>query len=131
MCSVRRHRESRPLAWSAQTCSANFVCRIPAEPCPAEGKTAESSGVRKSAGHPLNGVQGRQKEGVHNVHTLGFGFGCTGVGLVRIGDVFGGVAGFQGLAPGSSPTSGTVFPQVQSFLRCLLLTNLDALDLSV
>ena len=50
------------------------------------------------------------KEGVHNVHTLGFGFGCTGVGPGRIGDVFGGVADFQGLAPGSSPTSGTCFP---------------------
>ena len=46
---------------------------------------------------------------MHNVHTLGFGFGCTGIGLVRIGDVFGGGADFQGLAPGSSPTSGTVF----------------------
>src|ERR671927_1283430 len=53
-----------------------------------------------------------QKEGVHNVHTLGFGFGCTGIGLGRIGEVFGGVAGFQGSAPGSSPTSGTVFSQV-------------------
>jgi hypothetical protein len=32
------------------------------------------------------------------------------IGLVRIGDVFGGVADFQGMAPGSSPTSGTCFP---------------------
>src|SRR5687768_7242961 len=52
------------------------------------------------------------KEGVHNVHTLGFGFGCTGIGLGRIGDVFGGGLCFQGLAPGSSPTSGTVFSHV-------------------
>ena len=29
------------------------------------------------------------KEGVHNVHTLGLGFGCTGIGQGRIGDVFG------------------------------------------
>ena len=65
--------------------------------------------VRRSAPHWLVHRRG-QKEGVHNVHTLCFGLRCTGVGLVRIGDVFGGVAGFQGLAPGSSPTSGTCFP---------------------
>lgn len=53
-------------------------------------------------------LRGRwQKESVHNVHTGGFGFGCTGGGPVRIGDVYAGVADFQGLAPGSSPTSGT------------------------
>ena len=50
------------------------------------------------------------KEGVHNVHTLRFGFSCTDAGLVRIGKVFGGAAGFQGDAPGSSPASGTCFP---------------------
>jgi hypothetical protein len=53
------------------------------------------------------------KEGVHNVHTLGFGFGCTGIGLGRIGEVFGGVADFHGLAPGSSPTSGTTYRLVR------------------
>jgi hypothetical protein len=37
-----------------------------------------------------------KKQGVDSVHTLGFGFGCTDIGLVRIGDVFGGVADFQG-----------------------------------
>ncbi|MDQ0821452.1 hypothetical protein QFZ79_003829 [Arthrobacter sp. V4I6] len=50
------------------------------------------------------------KEGVHNVHTWGFGFGCTGVGLRRIGEVFGDIADFQGQESGSSPTSGTRFP---------------------
>jgi hypothetical protein len=34
-------------------------------------------------------AQNAHKEGVHNVHTLGFGFGCTGVGLGRTGDVSG------------------------------------------
>ena len=53
--------------------------------------------------------------GVHNVHTWGFGFGCTGFRLGRIGDVFGGGAVFQGLAPGSSPTSGTVFSPLRGF----------------
>ena len=57
-----------------------------------------------------------RKEGVHNVHTLGFGLGRTGGGLGRIADVFGGVADLQVLEPGSSPTSGTVFPQVRGFL---------------
>ena len=56
------------------------------------------------------------KEGVHNVHTLGFGSGRTGAGLGRIAEVFGEVAEIQGLEPGSSPTSGTVFPQVRGIL---------------
>ena len=56
------------------------------------------------------GVEVGKKEGVHNVHTLGFGSGGTGCGLARIGDVFGGVADILGLEPGSSPTSGTCFP---------------------
>ena len=51
-----------------------------------------------------------KKEGVHNVHTLGFGSGRTGGGLGRIAEVFGGVAETQGLESGSSPTSGTCFP---------------------
>jgi hypothetical protein len=51
-----------------------------------------------------------RKEGVHNVHTRGFGSGRTGAGLARIGDVFAGVADLQGLESGSSPTSGTCFP---------------------
>ena len=58
-------------------------------------------------------VAARQKGGVHNVHTLGSGSGRTGAGLGRIADVCGGLAEIQGLEPGSSPTSGTVFPQVR------------------
>ena len=54
-----------------------------------------------------------KKEGVHNVHTLGFGSGRTGAGLGRIPYVWAGVQCLQGLEPGSSPTSGTVFPQVR------------------
>jgi hypothetical protein len=50
---------------------------------------------------------------VHNVHTLGFGSGRTGIGLGRIAEDFGGVAETQGLEPGSSPTSGTAFPLVR------------------
>jgi hypothetical protein len=34
------------------------------------------------------GLKVLTKEGVDSVHTLGFGFGCTGLGLVRIGEVF-------------------------------------------
>jgi hypothetical protein len=57
-----------------------------------------------------------QKEGVDSVHTLGFGLGRTGAELGRNADVFGKVAEIQGLECSSSPTSGTVFPQVRSFL---------------
>lgn len=45
-----------------------------------------------------------KKEGV-NVHTSGFEFGWTGLGRGCIGEVFGGVADFQGEEPGSSLTS--------------------------
>jgi hypothetical protein len=56
------------------------------------------------------GAEVGKKEGVHNVHTLGFGSACTGAGLGRIAEDFGGVARIQGLEPGSGPTSGTCFP---------------------
>ena len=70
-------------------------------PCPALSRQTPGPGNRMG-----------KNEGVHNVHTLGFGSGRTGAGLGRIGDVSGGVQCLQGLEPGSSPTSGTVFPQV-------------------
>jgi hypothetical protein len=54
--------------------------------------------------------------GVDSVHTLGHGLGRTGVGLARIPYVWAGDQCLQGLEPGSSPTSGTVFPQVRGFL---------------
>jgi hypothetical protein len=53
--------------------------------------------------------------GVDSVHTLGPGLGRTGAGLGRIPYVWAGVQCLQGLEPGSSPTSGTVFPQVRGF----------------
>ena len=65
--------------------------------------------VRKAASLLGRYINVGKKEGVHNVHTWGFGFGCTGAGLGRIGEVFGGVAGLQGWEPGPSPTSRTVF----------------------
>ena len=66
------------------------------------------------SGRPLKqpgwGRRSGQKEGVHNVHTLGFGSGRMSAGLGRIAEVSGGVADIQGLERGSSPTSGTCFP---------------------
>ena len=67
---------------------------------------------RQTLGPARNG----QSEGVHIVHTLGFGSGRTGAGLGRIPYVWAGGQCLQGLEPGSSPTSGTVFPQVRDFL---------------
>ena len=64
----------------------------------------------------VGGAEVGKKEGVHNVHTLGFGSGRTGAGLGRIAEVCGGIQCLQGLEPGSSPTSGTVFPQVRGLL---------------
>jgi hypothetical protein len=57
-----------------------------------------------------------KNEGVHNVHTLGFGLGRTGGGSGRIREVFGGVADFQVQESGSSPTSGTHDPSSEGFL---------------
>lgn len=49
------------------------------------------------AGFPRCVVPQRAKKGgVHNVHTLGSGFSCSGVGLGRIGEVFESGADFQG-----------------------------------
>ena len=65
---------------------------------------------------------------MHNVHTLGFGSGRTGAGLGRIGDVCGGVADIQGLEPGSSPTSGTVFPQFRGFFGAFFVWTVSTLS---
>jgi hypothetical protein len=54
-----------------------------------------------------------QKESVDNVHTLAFGLGRTSAGLARTRHVFGTSQRLQGLECSSSPTSGTVFPQVR------------------
>ena len=74
-------------------------------------------------GSPVGGAEVGEKEGVHNVHTLGFGSGRITAGLGRIADVFGGVADFEGLEPGSSPTSGTVFPQVRGIFALFSCTH--------
>lgn len=58
------------------------------------------------------------------MHAVGLGLGCTGIGLGRIVDVFGGVAGFRGLAPGPSPTSGTVFYLVSGLFAADCVQNL-------
>ncbi len=55
--------------------------------------------------------------GVDSVHTLGFGLVRTSAGLGRIPHVWAGVQCLQGLEPGSSPTSGTVFPQVRGHIE--------------
>ena len=54
--------------------------------------------------------------GVDSVHTLIHGLGRTGAGLGRIPYVLVGVQCLQGLEPGSSPTSGTVFCRSGAFL---------------
>ena len=64
---------------------------------------------------------------VDSVHTLGPGLGRTGAGLARIPYVWAGVQCLQGLEPGSSPTSGTVFPQVRSFLVFLRVDSVHTL----
>jgi hypothetical protein len=55
-------------------------------------------------------AQNGTKEGVDSVHTLGFGFGCTGLGLGRNGDVFERVADSQGERLVRVPPRARVFP---------------------
>ena len=57
-----------------------------------------------------------KKKDVDNVHTIRFGLSRIGGGSARTRHVFGTSQCLQGLASGSSPTSGTVFPQVSGVL---------------
>jgi hypothetical protein len=70
---------------------------------------------------PENG----QKNRVYNVPTFGFGLARISAGLVRIRHVFWTSQYLQGLESGSSPTSGTVFPQVRGLLTSGVWTKLD------
>jgi hypothetical protein len=58
-------------------------------------------------------VLGIGQKGVWTVHTSGFGLGRTSVGSGRIPYVSAEAQCSQGLEYSSSPTSGTVFPQVR------------------
>ena len=73
--------------------------------CQRKDKPRSLSGGARLA---LRAAQNGLFWGVHNVHIVGFGFGCTGIGLDSGG--FRGVADSQGQESGSIPTSGTCFP---------------------
>jgi hypothetical protein len=60
---------------------------------------------------------------VDNVHTFSFGLGRTSVGSGRIPHVSAGVQCLRGRECGSSPTSGTVFPQVNGLFLLWVLTK--------
>jgi hypothetical protein len=63
----------------------------------------------------LNASTGGNR-GVNIVHTLGLGPGNTVLGLLRTPHVSAGSQCLQGIECSSSPTSGTVFPQVKGHL---------------
>ena len=101
-----------------QECRPVIRCQFGAGPVPEAGRSYRSEIERKAQptrpdgrlSNLVGGGEAGKKEGVHNVHTLGFGSSRISAGLGRIGEVFRGVAEIQGLEPGSSPTSGTCFP---------------------
>jgi hypothetical protein len=110
-------RLSPPPRW------AKVVHRIQAEP----GNVLTQGGTNscgdagtprpKGCHTPLGGAARIvKKEGVHNVHTSVAGLVRTSAGLGRNGDVFGSSQHWRGLESVSSPTSGTVFPQVRGRL---------------
>ncbi|GEM_PF-4281873 len=82
---------------------------VPEGDCFCRTEIARKTQLSRPEGH-LSGPNRARREGVHNVHTLGFGLGRTGAELGRIADVSGNSQRLQGLEPGSSPTSGTCFP---------------------
>ena len=79
--------------------------------------------LHKEEPHPFNVGCGRWSKslkrelgGVDNVHTLAPGLGRTAAGSGRIPHVSAGAQCLRGLGCSSSPTSGTVFPQVRGYL---------------
>jgi hypothetical protein len=115
-----RFTASESSAWSAHHCSAHFVSRVPAEPgnvlssqlaCAAAGG-GEGFPVPQKDRHKRTGWGSKcsQKEGVDTFHTLGFGFGCTGLGAGRIGEDFGREADSQGERLVRVPPRARVFP---------------------
>ena len=108
--------EFQPQARSAQKRSAKVVRRAPVGPEGMEMRGVEVACVerelsrREGSCTSLGSASRAQKEGVHIVQTLGFGLSCTGVILVRIGEVFGGVAVFLGERLVRVPPRARVFP---------------------
>ena len=85
--------DSKPATWPARLCSVEVPRRDPANApqCDDNGtnddeQTLVSSSSRR-AGRLAHRriIKSTQKEDVDSVHTLGFGFGCTGIGLGRTG----------------------------------------------
>ena len=101
---VRNERNQDPVAVDVDLLQQDQVCRA---------KKRRTLSVRGAAAWGRPSVV--RSGGVDSVHTLGVGLGCTGAGLGRIRHVRAGVQYLQGLEPGSSPTSGTVFPQFRGF----------------
>jgi hypothetical protein len=65
------------------------------------------------------------KEDVDTVNTFGFGLRRRWLGPGWFADVLMSSQCYQGLECSSSPTSGTVFPQVSGVLIFSLLTKVD------
>ena len=74
----------------------------------------------------LNVAAGDPADVVDNVHTFRLVLGQTPFGLAGIPHVFESSLCLQGLECSSSPTSGTVFPQVRSLFLLRVLTTLDS-----
>ena len=98
-------------------CSVHALRRCPARTRedwhPVRNEGAQQAGLPASEG--LRHFSGRyikvaKKDGVHNVHTLGFGSCRTGAGLARIAEDFGERRKFTGWNPVRVPPRARVFP---------------------
>jgi hypothetical protein len=105
--------ESGYSAYSGQKCRAGFRLSPGTFVTVDSAMAGDGEGInntQKNRHTRMVGAQNTKKEGVDTVHTLGFGFSCTGVGLGRTGDVFGSVADFQGERLVRVPPRARVFP---------------------
>ena len=122
--------ESNPSACSGQKRPAKVLHRIPAKPRKVDGVAAAGGEGFSTSGGTIHAgpswLKMLTKEGVDSVHTLGFGFGCTGVGPGRIGENFGRVADFQEGRLVRVPPRAQCFRRSEAFVF-LLLTKLDFL----
>lgn len=91
-------------------------CLFGAGPVPEADSSCRSEIARKTqlsrSDGRLGSLVGAPKWARKRVRTMCTPWASDRFGLGRIGDVCGGVADFEVLEPGSSPTAGTVFPQV-------------------
>ena len=122
-CSISKAPRAGPSTSRTKSCPSQ------AELCTGRFSTCVAGPHRAERGclafplHRRERAENGQKRSLDNVHTLRLGLDRTAVGPPRIAYVSGSPQCLQGLEPGSSPTLGTVFPQVRRVWSPRVCTN--------